>query len=318
MNNWIAYELHTHTNHSDGKHTFQELASSAKDIGLGGFAMTDHNTIATFKYMQDESNRLNIDILKGLEWTTFWGHILLIGINEFLEWTDVTLDNINEKLLDIRSKSELIGVAHPFRLGGIIATGCYFEYEINNWDIFDYIEVWSGIMPDSKYMNKRAFDFWTDLLNRGHRISGVSGRDWHKSTENDRYIPATYLNIKEGNAISAIKEGRITVGFGYIVDFKVIYEHCEYDIGSVIKKNIKEVAQISANIFKTSLNDNGNIDKQKLKLTINSNLGILFNNINIEESTIISIKDINKLSWLRAELYEDKRMISFTNPIYFD
>lgn len=323
MNNWIPYELHTHTNHSDGKHTFYELALSAKKLGLGGFAITDHNTISTFKYIDELATILGISIVRGLEWTTFWGHILLVGIKEYIEWTDITLENINEKLLETKNKSELIGLAHPFRLGGAIATGCYCEYKIDNWDVFDYIEVWSGTSPSLRYMNKRAFEFWTDLLNTGHRISAVSGRDWHKSMESDKYIAATYLNIQGDNTaeniINAIKSGRIVVGFGYIIYAKLIYDEKEYDIGNIVNKGSDKRAKLNINISKASINDSGKINNDNLTLTINSNLGELISDISIEEEYIFNIKDISKINWIRVELYDsntNKVMISFSNPIY--
>ncbi|MBU3135508.1 CehA/McbA family metallohydrolase [Clostridium gasigenes] len=325
MNNWIPYELHTHTNHSDGKHTFYELALSAKKIGLGGFAMTDHNTISTFKYINDVSNSLDISIVRGLEWTTFWGHILLVGIKEYVEWTDITLENFNKKLLDARGKSELLGVAHPFRLGGAIATGCYCEYEIDDWDIIDYIEVWSGMLPSEKYMNKRAFALWTDLLNKGHRISAVSGRDWHKSTEYDKYIAATYLNIDgyntPDNAIKAIKAGEIVVGFGYVIFAKLNYEDKEYNIGSIISKSNEISAEIKLNINKSGIKDVGKINRENLIIKIYSNLGELISYKTNKDLCSIIIEDIRDITWVRSELYEVsevERLISFTNPIYFN
>jgi predicted metal-dependent phosphoesterase TrpH len=46
MKQWLPYELHTHTFHSDGEHSLLELAISAKELGLFGIAMTDHNTMS--------------------------------------------------------------------------------------------------------------------------------------------------------------------------------------------------------------------------------------------------------------------------------
>lgn len=43
MTKWIACELHTHTQHSDGQFTVLELAQTAKQCGLEGIAITDHN-----------------------------------------------------------------------------------------------------------------------------------------------------------------------------------------------------------------------------------------------------------------------------------
>lgn len=43
---WLACELHTHTLHSDGSQTLDELVKGAVDLGFDAIALTDHNTMS--------------------------------------------------------------------------------------------------------------------------------------------------------------------------------------------------------------------------------------------------------------------------------
>ena len=71
---YIAAELHCHTLHSDGKLTVQELIDELKRNQIKATTITDHNTSSAYfesAYCQEEE----LCILKGVEWTTFYGHI---------------------------------------------------------------------------------------------------------------------------------------------------------------------------------------------------------------------------------------------------
>ncbi|MCY6371067.1 CehA/McbA family metallohydrolase [Clostridium ganghwense] len=329
MIKWIPYELHNHTNHSDGKHTFEELLKSAREIGLKGIAITDHNTISTFDKIESLSKEYGINIIKGLEWTTFWGHILLVGINEYVDWREVTLENFNGKLREAKNKSKLIGVAHPYRLGGPIGTGCFFEYNIEEWKDIDYIEVWSGMLPSEKQMNKRAYELWTKLLNSGLEISAVSGRDWHKSKPDDKYISCTYVGLDDHkrhnseNVIEAIKYGRCVVGFGYKVTFQIKEKDKVFNIGDRIStKNITDSLKLEIKVVKGDTDSKSEIDEKNLVVKVKSNRGEVFDlQVNNRENMTLSLSYNDEINWMIAELYEivgDKeRMIAFTNPIYF-
>ncbi|MCY6354442.1 CehA/McbA family metallohydrolase [Clostridium sp. ZS2-4] len=327
MINWIPYELHTHTNHSDGKHTLMELALSASKLGLKGIAMTDHNTISTYKDIENMKNIANINILKGLEWTTFYGHVLLLGLKEYVDWRDITKENFSKKIQVAKGKVELIGIAHPFRIGSPIATGCYLEYTVEDWNKIDYIEVWSGMFPSIKQQNIRAFKLWTELLNKGFRISAVSGRDWHKSTPEDKYIAATYIGIdsekghKDNSIFEAIKKGCLSVSLGQVLTIDVLSGEKAWTIGDKISKfQLNNNLKVSINIMESSINVKHNIDKETLRVNINSNIG----NIampNYDEEEVDITENIDSIKWIRGELYGvidgEEVMVCFTNPIYF-
>lgn len=78
----MFYDLHVHTNASDGEDSPQKVIMKAVEAGLGGLAITDHDTIDALEPARYfvEQNRLDIDLIPGVELNTEYGsddfHIL--------------------------------------------------------------------------------------------------------------------------------------------------------------------------------------------------------------------------------------------------
>jgi len=62
-------DLHMHSTYSDGTYTPKELVQKAKEIGLSGIALTDHDTIAGIKEAKGEAERLGIKFIPGVEFS---------------------------------------------------------------------------------------------------------------------------------------------------------------------------------------------------------------------------------------------------------
>ncbi|ASA22476.1 CehA/McbA family metallohydrolase [Paenibacillus donghaensis] len=202
---WLACELHTHTIHSDAAHTLEEMAGVARELELDWIALTDHNTVSGWAGKERVEREQGIRILPGLEWTTFYGHMLTLGANVLhkADWRLTGPDDIDEGISGIHQSGGLAGIAHPFRMGSPICTGCFWEFAIGKWRALDYIEVWNGTSPNTKAFNERAYRFWTELLNLGIRLPAVSGRDWHHSqVSKETTIAVTYLGIGGEGALA--------------------------------------------------------------------------------------------------------------------
>lgn len=65
-------DLHTHTIHSDGTYTVEELLIEAQKIGLLTLSVTDHNSIGAYKDLEKENIRSKFsgEIISGVEITT--------------------------------------------------------------------------------------------------------------------------------------------------------------------------------------------------------------------------------------------------------
>ncbi|WP_240422235.1 CehA/McbA family metallohydrolase, partial [Paenibacillus periandrae] len=90
-------------------------------------------------------------------------------------------NDLAQGLREVKALGAIAGLAHPFRVGSPMCTGCYWEYTIDDWNAIDFIEVWSGTLPSVHSSNQRAFALWTEVLNQGYRVTATCGRDWHVS-----------------------------------------------------------------------------------------------------------------------------------------
>ena len=194
---WAACELHAHTFHSDGKQTLTEMAKEAKRLGIEYVAVTDHNTTSPLQEKETVEKETGVKIINGLEWTTFYGHMLTLGYKtaQYTDWRRIGPTNLKKGLKEVHELGALAGIAHPFRIGNPIGTGCHWEFEVDNIMDFDYFEVWNGEAPSTRLYNQNAYQLWTDLLTGGHRIPAVSGRDWHENRGNDPLAAITYVHV---------------------------------------------------------------------------------------------------------------------------
>lgn len=70
MTGSLGYDLHTHSIISDGTTRPAEIAAEAAELGLRGFALTDHDTIAGWDEAREAAALHSIDFLPGIEVTT--------------------------------------------------------------------------------------------------------------------------------------------------------------------------------------------------------------------------------------------------------
>lgn len=81
-------ELHNHTNESDAVFTCKELTDFMVADQVDAFALTDHNTISGHckikNYLKEHPQP--IDFIPGMEYTTYYGHILCLNLTEYVPW----------------------------------------------------------------------------------------------------------------------------------------------------------------------------------------------------------------------------------------
>ncbi|WP_416825318.1 CehA/McbA family metallohydrolase [Ectobacillus polymachus] len=324
---WVAAELHSHTNHSDGIQSLEELASIAKQRGLEVVAVTDHNTTSPLQEKEQVEQETGIRIINGLEWTTFFGHVLTLGYKspQYSEWRKVGPTDIHRGIREIKALGALVGIAHPFRKGNPFCTGCYFEYMITNLQDFDYIEVWNSDSPSLKRYNQRAFQLWTNLLNKGYHLPAVSGRDWHHNIGDNPLVATTHILVKEESTqeafeqemLDAIKQGRLSISYGGPFILTANVRGLQVQIGDCVKVEEEAVT------FEVSFPDpslwHSAIDTESLRLQLESNLGTLYSKAMRNERFSV---EGSGLKWARAELWGlidgQELLVAFTNAIYFE
>jgi 3',5'-nucleoside bisphosphate phosphatase len=95
----MSYDLHSHSNVSDGQLSPTELVQRAADKGVSFLALTDHDTIDGIAEAKKAAEDLQIEIIHGVELSVQWKdyNIHLVGLN---------IDVENELLLRGISKQQ--------------------------------------------------------------------------------------------------------------------------------------------------------------------------------------------------------------------
>lgn len=106
-------DLHVHSRHSDdGAGSVLELARVAQRKGLGGFALTDHDTVAGHAEIEAAAERTGLLIVPGIEVTSAEGHLLALGVTQPIPRGLDAAETVER----IDALGGLAVAAHPLRL----------------------------------------------------------------------------------------------------------------------------------------------------------------------------------------------------------
>ena len=196
-------ELHNHTVESDGSLTCQELTEYLAADHVDAFAITDHNTTSGQKKIEQllEEKHYPISLIRGMEYTTYFGHILCLNLAKYVPWNSI--DQHRPELLfeAAREKGALVGIAHPFSYGDPFARGCRFEMTVSDYSKVDFIETFNN--PESLHeVNERGTNLWMSLIFSGYQITATSGMDLHNRAKLAGCY-ATYIEGKNGGNIAS-------------------------------------------------------------------------------------------------------------------
>ncbi len=338
MLNWVPCELHAHTRESDGDFTVPELLHAARDCGLSCIAMTDHNTASGCLQVTPELEAETVKVIPGIEWTTFFGHLVVLGTKKFVDWRDAVPDNIDEKLREIRDAGGVAGVAHAYSIGSPICTGCKWDYHVRDWNLVGYIEIWSDLMPPIQCGNRRALSLWTGLLDQGYHLACGNGRDWHGPDTSGEPDAATYLGIvpdsgpdgifssekaevtPEG-ALEALRAGRSYVSMAPEIDFRAAESSGrQVSLGSTVSPG----AEFSASVRLDSRREiwgRHTVTLRSLRLVGKSGKVLREVPLGAEGGTF-ALGKAKGSHWVRAEVIGEMNgilcQLAITSPIYIE
>ncbi len=181
---FLRLELHNHTTESDASLSCQDLLDHMAADGVDAFALTDHNTISGHPKMKAllEETPNPIQCIYGMEYTTYYGHILCLNLAEYVPWDSIDPRRPELIFRKIRSTGALAGIAHPFSYGYPFATGCRFEMQMTDYSDVDFIEIFNNPEP-LKQVNVPALLLWEKLVLAGWHIAATCGMDLHGKWE---------------------------------------------------------------------------------------------------------------------------------------
>ncbi len=151
------YDLHVHTKYSpDGNHTPAELVKRARELGLAGIAITDHNSVGGHSEALDAAKEFpGFIVVKGIEVSTVAGHVLGFGVSETIK-KGLT---VAETIENIVAQGGIAVAPHPYRLVSGIG-----EFPVRN-NKFVGIETFNRAMTPKKnaYARKLAEQLDTSM-----------------------------------------------------------------------------------------------------------------------------------------------------------
>lgn len=110
----MRFDLHVHTNFSDGHYSPEQIIDIAVKKGLNGIAITDHDTVKGLdKAIEYSKNKANFELIPGIEFGASYkgdevhilgyfidynSEILIKAIEQLNTWRNIRTDKIIEKL----------------------------------------------------------------------------------------------------------------------------------------------------------------------------------------------------------------------------
>mgnify|MGYP000950765117 CR=1 FL=1 len=311
---WYAGEMHTHTNHSDGRAPLAEVRKAMREHGLDFMVLSDHNTIAAHRDIPREN--FNPLVIPGLEWTTFHGHAVAVGVSTYIDWRARRTDPLSDKIAAVHEQGGLVSIAHPFTVGDPFCTGCEWEYDNADPAEVDLLEIWSGSWQNHAIPNWRAITWWDELLNKGLRITGVAARDLHRLEQLDEPDTAnTYVYAWACSAaeiLAALKRGAVQVSVGPLADLKVTTPRGGvYSIGDSVPLYEGENRELSVSV--------SGLEGDGFELRVVAN-GEAIHRVRGYRGEETSFALSGHIDWVRVQVQRatpDETPVLITNPIYF-
>lgn len=312
---YLPCELHCHTLHSDGDFTVNELQEAARENHLSLIALTDHNTMSGWDELDDSV----VPAIRGIEWTTYFGHMLVLGAGEFVDWRDAVPNNIDDKIKQIKACGGLVGVAHPYQMGSPICTGGRWEFNVRDWSNVDYIEIWHEDMNKISSENVKSVELWTSLLDKGYRLAASYGRDWHRYEIKGHY-GCTYIDIdgeiNPQNALRGIRMGKTVVSTGAKFFFRVHRHGSTFAIGDTVKRGNYTFSFFTDLHSREKDAGEESVIYKTIKVVSNGGRVVLETRYN-EKHVMLKME---KEHWYRAELWGtvdgEAVALAITSPIY--
>ena len=199
--NWLAGDLHAHTEHSDGAMTVHELARYAVSRGLDFLAETDHNTTSHHRELPAAAAAHGIALLPGQEVTTEHGHANAFGDTGWIDFREPP----DEWLARTERAGGLLSVNHPY--GGQVSWTAPMARRP------PLLEVWHWSWLDPHWTTPLG---WWQAWNPD--AIAVGGSDWHRpGSDAPPGSPTTWVQsegTEPGAVLEGLAAGRVAVSAG--------------------------------------------------------------------------------------------------------
>ena len=205
----MVIDLHNHTAPLswDSLLTPDELVSGAKEAGLDGICLTEHDQFWGHEEAQELSRRHNLLVLPGVEITTEEGHLLVFGLERYV----FGMHRASFVKAEVERAGGAILAAHPYRRSFHEGDGPWvppYDEQVLKargnplLDVADGVETLNG--RGSTWQNRFSADL---CRSRGMRAAGAS--DAHDVGDIATYATEFERPVRElQELIAELKAGR--------------------------------------------------------------------------------------------------------------
>jgi hypothetical protein len=229
---WYHGDFHMHGFHSHPEAPdWERFVAHARKARLDFLPVTEYVTNRHWDEL-GAVQRAHADLVvwPGREVITYFGHAIVLGetpstVEYRHGFENVTLAEVQK---DAVGDGALFGIAHPTIFPNPpyppeTCRGCEFRLDDNiDWDAVHTIEVLTGpavlppaapgAAPTANPFMQTAIDKWTGLLQRGHRITAVSGSDDKRGPGLGSSATAVYAEALSRSAlVAAVRAGHAYV-----------------------------------------------------------------------------------------------------------
>ncbi|NLV87831.1 MAG: PHP domain-containing protein [Tissierellia bacterium] len=203
----MLFDLHVHTNHSDGFFTPEKVVDLALERNLRGIAITDHDTVSAIEIAVQYSKKYNnFTVIPSIEFSTLHNNEEVHILGYFINPSDPDILDITEKLKNSR-----------------LGRGIKMVKKLNDLGIYitidEVIKISGGDLIGRPHIARI-------LINKGYVTSIEEAFNKYLDRGKPAYVERYKLTIEE--AISIIKKsgGYAVLAHPGLLKNKSIIEHC--------------------------------------------------------------------------------------------
>lgn len=165
----MKIDFHSHTIFSDGVETPERMVQRAKEIGLDGIAITDHNSIKGWKRAVEEGKRIGCKVVTGKEIKIreggrTIGEILALFLNGDVDGNK--LEDVGGIVDKIRQQDGIAAIAHPF--------DSWLKYSKSMTGWTSYLLSSSRKSPLLNFIEKEKIKLDAIEITNGRNVSGAN------------------------------------------------------------------------------------------------------------------------------------------------
>lgn len=184
----MLMDMHIHTHFSPcSVIDILQLLRKAREVGLDGICITDHDTMASTSIFENIADDLGLCVIVGMEYTTTKGDFLIFGPIEHIQ----SKMDAEDLLRWIQEEGGIAIPAHPFR-----------KHRPVNSSILQSSKIIEGLNGRNCPSENELSRNWAQK--QGNGIKEIGGSDAHTIEEVGRMVTIFEKNIY--NVESLIKE----------------------------------------------------------------------------------------------------------------